>query len=86
MQKHMDPAKSIIAQFGGPDVVSGITGRSVSRVYRWMYPQSRGGTGGVIPHREAMKLLDHARDHSLDVTADDFLQSPRPAEDLRAAS
>lgn len=56
----LEPAKSVIEKLGGPEAVSRLTGRHISRVYRWMYPKDRGGTGGVIPHDEARKLLSLA--------------------------
>lgn len=69
---HLEPAKSVIAKVGGPDVVARITGRNVTRVYRWMYPPERGGTGGVIPHDEARKLLDYAAQQQIALTPADF--------------
>jgi DNA-binding phage protein len=69
----LEPAAGIISRFGGADKVIEITGASRTRVYRWMRPKNEGGTGGVIPMAQAMKLLQHARDHAVPVTADDFL-------------
>jgi len=69
---HMDPAKTIISKIGGPEIVAKVTGRDLSRVYRWMYPKARGGSDGVIPHREARKLLAHAVLNGIDVTPADF--------------
>lgn len=46
--EHLEPARTVIAKIG-VDKVAEITGKHVSRVYRWMYPKSRGGTGGLIP-------------------------------------
>jgi hypothetical protein len=76
----MNPAKAVIDRLGGIEVVSGITGRHASRIYRWMYPKEHGGTGGSIPQREAGKILAHARAHNLSITADELLAEPRPAE------
>jgi hypothetical protein len=78
---HMEPAKTIIDRFGGVEVVAAITGRHVSRVYRWMYPRDRGGTGGLIPQGEARKLLAHAKASNIPVSADEFFLSPEPAEE-----
>lgn len=69
---HMNPAKSVIEKMGGPTEVARITGKHMTRVYRWMYPRSRGGTDGVVPHEDAKKLLDHAAINSIDLKADDF--------------
>lgn len=72
---HLEPAKSIIAKMGGPEAVARITGKSVSRVYRWMYDASRGGTNGEIPKLVARQLLEHARENGIALTADDFFKS-----------
>jgi hypothetical protein len=69
--KHLDPAKSIIAKIG-IDKVSELTGKHVSRVYRWMYSKERGGTGGFIPNADAPALLAYAKETGLDLKAEDF--------------
>ena len=82
---NMDPARTIIEMIGGVDVTSRITGKHISRVYRWMYPHERGGTGGTIPQPEALKLLDYAREHAIPLTSDDFMQKPAPAQEGASA-
>ncbi|MCX5569629.1 hypothetical protein [Kaistia nematophila] len=72
MEKHLDPARSVIAKLGGPEVVRTITGKSLTRIYRWMYPASRGGTDGIIPHLEARKMLEHAKANDIALTPLDF--------------
>jgi len=73
MSEHrLNPAKSVIAKIGGIDVAASVTGKHVSRIYRWMQPREKGGTGGVVPHGDATKLLRHAASHGLDLTANDF--------------
>jgi hypothetical protein len=75
--KHLEPARSIIAVLDGVERVSIITGKHVTRVYRWMYPKERGGTGGSIPYEEATKLLQYARDNDVDLRGDDFFDAAR---------
>lgn len=75
----MQPAKSIIDQIG-VEKAAEITGKSISRVYRWAKPASRGGTGGIIPHADALKLLDYCRAEGLPITEADFMQAPTLAE------
>lgn len=59
---HMDPAASIISKVGGPEMVARITGSHYTRVCRWRYPEgSRYGTGGVVPHAAAMKIIFWAK-------------------------
>lgn len=74
----MEPAKSILDRIG-VEVAAKVTGKHISRVYRWTYPTSRGGTGGVIPHADAVKLLAYARDNGIALSADEFLCSPSVA-------
>jgi hypothetical protein len=71
--KHLNPAKSIIERLGGVGVVSKITGKHLTRVYRWMYPVSRGGTGGLIPQTEFHKLLDNAKRRNIRLRPGDFM-------------
>jgi hypothetical protein len=78
-EKHLDPAKSVIAKIGIGEV-SAITGKHISRVYRWMYPRHRGGTGGIIPQADAFRLLAHARATGLDLKPDDFFSFAEAAE------
>ncbi|MBJ6986912.1 hypothetical protein H4N61_06370 [Devosia sp. MC521] len=71
----LDPAKSVIAKAGGVDAVVSMTGNHISRVYRWMRPKDKGGTGGVIPHRSASSILRHAKASGLPITEADFFPS-----------
>lgn len=78
--EHLDPARSIIARLGGVDAVAQITKKSRTRVFRWMYPADRGGTGGLIPQREIPKLLDEAKDRKIKLTPADFMPVTQMAE------
>lgn len=49
-----------------------ITGRNLSRVYRWGYPRERDGYDGYIPYQDAEKILSYAAKHGIDLSADDF--------------
>lgn len=67
----LEPAHSVIRKIGIAKVAE-VTGKHVSRVYRWMYPKEKGGTGGLIPQAEAMLLLEYARATGIKLSADDF--------------
>lgn len=71
----LEPAASIIGKIG-VDTVALITGKHISRVYRWMYPKDRGGTGGLIPQGDAIALLDYARANGISLSANDFFAKP----------
>jgi len=77
---HMNPAKSILDRVGFPKAAK-VTGKHISRVYRWAQPTSRGGTNGVIPHADALKLLAYCRAECVPVTEADFMQAPSIAPD-----
>lgn len=76
--EHLDPAKSVIATVG-IEKVAEVTGKHVSRVYRWMYPKERGGTGGFIPNTDAALILQYARENGIDLSAEHFF-TPAPKE------
>lgn len=78
-EKHLDPAKSVIAKIG-IEKVSELTGKHVSRVYRWMYPKERGGTGGYIPNSDIPLLLAYAKANDIDVSPADFFAVSEAAE------
>jgi hypothetical protein len=82
---HMDPAKSILDLIG-VETAAKVTGKHISRVYRWTYPASRGGTGGIIPHTEALKLLEHARATKIPLNEADFMRSPSIASEQQGAA
>lgn len=70
--RNLEPASSVLALIGGVEVAARITGKHVSRVYRWTYPRERGGTGGVIPHEDATKLLKWASESDIPLSASHF--------------
>ncbi|TGQ95996.1 hypothetical protein EN851_07635 [Mesorhizobium sp. M8A.F.Ca.ET.208.01.1.1] len=78
-EAHLDPAKSIIAKIG-IDNVAKVTGKHVSRVYRWMSPKERGGTGGLIPQAAQPAILKFAVENSIDLAPADFFPVSEAAE------
>ena len=79
-RKYLDPAYSIIMKFSGPtgklaqgiDAVARITGKDRTRVYRWMRPKAKGGTGGRIPGEQQDVLYDYARRRRVPLEPKDF--------------
>lgn len=69
----MEPANSIITRLGGTAAVQKATSISRYRVWRWTQPREKGGTGGLIPQRHHVALLDYARATDVPLTAADFL-------------
>lgn len=77
-ETHLNPAKSVIGKIG-IDKVAEITGKHVSRVYRWMYPKERGGTGGLIPQADAPALLAYAKANGIKLSKGDFFPATEDA-------
>jgi hypothetical protein len=69
---HCEPATSIIVKFKGLKAVAEITGVRPHTVMRWRYPRSKRGTGGIIPHRHADRLLAFARENGIELSPADF--------------
>jgi hypothetical protein len=83
---HMEPAKSILDRIG-VEKAAEVTGKHISRVYRWTYPAgAREGTGGIIPHADAIKLLEYCRTADIPLSETDFMQAPSIAPEKQGAT
>ena len=69
----MEPAATIIKRLGGPAAVAAAVGTALTAPYRWRYPRTKGGTGGVIPQRHHRALIEFAKAKAIALNADDFL-------------
>lgn len=78
--RKLEPAESIISKLGGPAVVASVVAVHRTRVSNWKRPKDKGGTGGLIPQQYHRILLDHARDNSIALSAEEFLP-PRLVEE-----
>lgn len=76
----LEPAKTVIDICGGIPAVAEMTGRDKTRVYRWMQPRERGGTGGLIPAEAQQALIAEARARKLPLRPDHFFP-PESGED-----
>lgn len=70
------PAENVIAKCGGHQTVAEWLDVDLSRVYRWTYPRERGGTGGLIPSKHQLPLLERARLEGVPLEPADFLLTP----------
>lgn len=77
--RNLKPASTVLAKIGGVDVAAQVTGKHPSRIYRWTYPREKGGTGGVVPHDDATKLLKHASENGIALTPSDFFMVEAPS-------
>lgn len=85
-QKPISPvAERIIAKCGGHTRVSELAQVSVNYVYRWTYPQERGGLSGRVPETARRRLLELARTGQVPLTPFDFEEGWPQADRLGAA-
>lgn len=74
----VDPAHTIIRFLGGANRVASILGCDATRVYRWEYPAGRNeGKDGMIPPKDARRLLGHAESEGIDLKPEDFFDAAR---------
>ncbi|KQS95353.1 hypothetical protein [Rhizobium sp. Leaf386] len=78
-EKYLEPAKSIVAKIGIPKCAE-ITGKHVSRVYRWMAPREKGGTGGIIPFEDAATLIAHFEKNGIEFSHKEFFPVSEAAQ------
>jgi len=77
-------AGRVIAKFGNARKLAAlmeeVTGRRCdpSRIYRWMHPREKGGTGGMIPSSAMGDVMAVARHEGIILTGDDLY--PKPLE------
>lgn len=72
----IDPAHTIIEKLGGVGIVASTLGVNRQAVWKWTQPKNKsGGTGGLIPQRHHLPLLDLARSRDISLTAAEFLPS-----------
>jgi len=69
----MEPARTIIKRLGGEAEVARLTATAYTAPYRWQYAKDKGGTGGLIPQRYHLLLLEHARANGIKLRPADFL-------------
>lgn len=68
-----EPAKSIVARFGGEAKIAEVLGISPTLPYGWQYAREKKGTGGTIPQRYHIALLDYAEANGISLSPADFL-------------
>lgn len=65
-------AERIIAKFGGHALLAAALNCDRTTVYKWTYPESAGGTAGVVPRGAMKKIRSVARNHGVLLTEDDL--------------
>lgn len=78
-KKHLDPAASIVALFGGVAKTAAAANASTTAVQRWRWPAPE-GCHGYIPRRHHAQLMRAARKMGVDLPPVAFIdpaQVPR---------
>lgn len=68
-------AKHVITKCGGVRRVTELIGRAQSSIYKWTYPRSQGGLGGLVPSEAQAELMRAARRGEVDLTPADFFEN-----------
>ena len=68
----MNIAERVISKCGGVEQTALLARCTKNWVYRWAYPKSDGGTGGLVPRKAQEALLAAARRGECEITPEDF--------------
>lgn len=68
----MSQAERIIDKFNGRYNLARLIGKQPSTIYRWTYPRSKGGTGGLIPNKDLPLIRKAAREQGIYLTEKDL--------------
>lgn len=80
-----EPATSVIKKLGKIRRVSLALGVARQGVWKWTQPKPK-GTGGTIPQRHHLAILDLARALDVPLTAADLLPKPDASCDVERTS
>jgi len=69
---YLEPARTVVEKLGGIDEAAKAAKVDRTRVFRWMKPKIKGGTGGTIPSWHHQTLLDWARANNRPLKPEDF--------------
>ncbi len=72
----LEPAHTVIQLFGGYADTAKLLSRDETRIRRWTYPRERGGTGGIIPTKMQLRLLELAPSKGVALAPQDFFPKP----------
>ena len=70
----MQPATRVIEKCGGVKKTAEICDVTDNWVYRWLLPESRGGTGGRIPAKAQRRIIAAAHNGHINISPVDFFQ------------
>jgi amino-acid N-acetyltransferase len=70
-------AERIYEKFGGPGKLAKMLGYDRSTVYRWNYPVSKRGSGGLIPTKSLVKVIALAEEEGILIGAEDLFPNAK---------
>jgi len=73
----MKPAPLVIQRFGGVRPLARVLGIDHSSVSRWQKPKTQRGTGGLVPSRYHMTLLQVAETSGVQLNALELVKGGR---------
>lgn len=75
-------AGRVIKKFGNARRLADLMGCDPSRIYRWMHPRDKGGTGGLIPSSAMGEVLACARLAGIILSPAELYPKPFEAAEL----
>lgn len=69
----MRPADIVISRFQGVRPLARLLGKDPSTIHRWRMPAAKGGLDGRVPSQVQVRLLELAKEHGVDLTADELI-------------
>lgn len=70
----ISPAQWIIKVFGGVRATARKLNADKGQISRWLQPEEKKGTGGGIPRKKQLLILEIAEKEGLDITAQDLIK------------
>lgn len=74
---HLSQSERVIGKFGSaPNLARALLAigspKTVTSIYRWVYPKEKGGTGGLVPPQAWDAIIKAAHYEGIQITSEDF--------------
>lgn len=67
------PADIVISRFHGVRALARLLAKDPSTIHRWRMPAAKGGLDGRVPSQAQVRLLELAKEHGVELTADELI-------------
>lgn len=71
--ENMRPADIVISRFHGVRPLARLLKKDPSTIHRWKMPAKKGGLDGRVPSQVQVRLLELAKEHGVELTADELI-------------